>query len=347
MTLKFAVFTLMCIAFAGSITLQAQDSDQPPSATVMQAVDAAFPQELRFVGAPPSGLGAPVNPYNTCAAVFSQSADGTPNLIAAAYSGHGVEVAMLAYQSGAAQIVDAVKENWPLNTTDTHQFFFLGGQCDASIINLADPAQPESLLARTVEIMFGGQNWFFLWDQKKIRNITALRSGSGDPPDSDMYTTSVVDVDHRGAMQIVGNNGDLDKFPKDDGIASTGTERFFRYNGTTYEWAKTVLLLDECEPQPANWDESINGPWNGNIEEIDMHQTPAPGYHLKIVNGDRDGSNRVTSAKVEVNGATVVFPAEVNQGAETLTRTIQLQKQNRIKVTVDGPAKSHLYVMVE
>jgi len=78
-----------------------------------------------------------------------------------------------------------------------------------------------------------------------------------------------------------------------------------------------------------------------------MHPTPAPSYQLKIVNGDREGSNRVTSAKIEINGATIVSPTEVNSGVETLTRTIQLQKENMIKVTVDGPAKSYIYVTVE
>jgi hypothetical protein len=55
----------------------------------------------------------------------------------------------------------------------------------------------------------------------------------------------------------------------------------------------------------------------------------------------------VTSAKVEINGVTIVLPTEVNQGVETLTRTIQLQQEDEIKVTVDGPEKSHIYVTVE
>lgn len=349
---KFRLFALASIAFSGLITLLPQDADQQPSPAVMQAVEAAFPQGLRYVGAPPSGLGAPLNPYDTCAAVFNQSADGTPDLIAAAYSGNGVEVAMLSYQAGTAQIVDAVQDNWPHHTNRIHQFDFVGGSCDASIVNLSDPAQPDSPLAKTVEISFGGQDWYFLWDAKKLRNITALQtegaiSMNGLPPVSDMYTSGTVDVDHRGAMQIIGNNGDLDKFPQDDGIASTGAELLFRYNGTTYKLAKTLLLLYQCVPQPADWNETMEGHWNGNIGGIDMHQTPAPSYKLKIVNGDRDGNNRVTSAKVEINGVAIVSPSEVNQGVETLTRTIQLQKQNTIKATVDGPAKSHLYVVVE
>jgi hypothetical protein len=78
-----------------------------------------------------------------------------------------------------------------------------------------------------------------------------------------------------------------------------------------------------------------------------MHRTPAPNYELRVINGDRDGGNRVSSVKVEINGVTIVLPNEVNQGVETLTRTIQLRKENLIKVTVDGPEKSHLYVTVQ
>lgn len=354
---KFRVFALASIVFTGSITLLAQDADQQPSAAVMQAVEAAFPEGLRYVGAPPSGLGSPLNPYDTCVAVFSQTTDGAPDLIAAAYSGNGVEVAMLTYQPGAAQIVDAVQDNWPPHTNKIHQFDFGGGPCDVSIVNLADPAQLDSLLTKTVKISFGGQDWYFLWDGKKLRNITALMPGGipalnippdpNTPPDSYMHTSGIVDVDHRGAMQIIGNNGDLDNFPKDDGITATGTELFFRYNGTTYERAKTLLLLDLCEPKPANWNEEMEGPWRGTIDDIDMHETPALSYRIAFVNGDRDGSNRVTSATVEINGLTVVSSNEINQSVETLIRTIQLQKENKITVTVDGPAKSHLYVVVE
>jgi len=293
-----------------------------------------------------------VNPYDTCAAVFSQNTDGTPNLIAAAYSGNGVEVAMLSYQAGTAQVVDAVQDNWPHHTNKIHQFDLGGGPCDASIVNLDDHAQLDTLLAKTVEISFDGQDWYFLWDGKKLRNITALQSGGAIPRVdlpliTNMYTSRIVDVDHRGAMQIIGNNGDFDHFPKDDGITATGTTLFFRYNGNAYEKAKTFLLLYQCEPQPANWNETMEGHWNGNINYIDMHQTPVPNYQLTIVNGDRDGSNRVTSAKVEINGLTIIQSTEVNQNVEFLMRTIQLQKENKIKVTVDGPAKSHLYLIVE
>ncbi len=315
----------------------------------MKAAEAAFPQDLRYAGEAPSGGGSQLNPYDTCSAVYSRNADGMLDLTAAAYSGDGAEITMLANTAGAARIISAITNQ---------EFWLTDGECALQIVNLADPASPDSPLAKTLDVSFNeGPDWFFIWDGKKLQNITALqtekyvwRQGK-EVPNSAMYQARVVDIDLHGAKQIVGNNGDWDKFPQDDGIASTGTDTLFRYNGTTYAQAKTFLFLQEYEPNlPKTPDEVAAYKWGHAspwTQEINMHKAPAAGYQLTIVNGDRDGSNRVTSAKIEINGLLIVSPTEVSQAVETLTRTIQLKKENEINVTVDGPAKSHLYVMVE
>jgi hypothetical protein len=307
----------------------------------MQVVEASFPQDLRYAKEPASE-----NDYGTCASVFSGNADGTPSLIAAAYDGDGAEIAMLAYASSGATILSAVTNQ---------QFWLTDKQCELQIVSLADPDHPDSPLAKTIDVRFGGPDWFFTWDGEKLQSITALQKNSfywsgKEVPNSDIYGALIVDIDHSGPMQIVGTNGDGDKFPDDDGISATGTATLFRYNGTIYASAGTILSLREYEPNlPTSPDQQAKYAYGTHLwtTNIDMHKAPAPSYQLKIVNGDRDGSNRVTSAKVELNGATIILPTEINQTVETLTRTIQLQKQNKIKVTVDGPAKSHFYVMIE
>jgi len=319
--------------------LFAQDSDRTPGPAVRDAVEAVFPQDLRYAKEPASE-----NPYGTCAAVFSWNADGTPDLIATAYHGDGAEIAMIAYTPSGARILSAVTNQ---------QFWLTSGECDLSIDNLSDPTHPDSLLSRTIYATFDGSDWLFTWDGTRLKNITALGRKMAhwrgkDVPASVMNVKDIVDIDHRGAMQVISPMGGWDKFPDDDGIMSTGTDALYRYNGSTFAWAKTFLYFEEIEPQPLNWSESMNGSWaNANIHRISMHKTPAPNYQLRIVNGDRDGSNRVTSANIEINGVTIVLANDINQSMETLTRTIQLQKENKIKVTVDGAAKSHIYVMVE
>jgi hypothetical protein len=346
---QFSLLALIGFSLMGSLVLSAQNSDQTPTPAVMQAVEAAFPVSLRFVPAPPEGKGTLAQPYHSCASVFRTMQNGTPDLIAAGYSGHGSEVAMLAYQQGEAHII---------NASPILEKGLMDEGCEINIVNLADPKEPNWPLANAIDVSFsGGPVWFLTWGGNELQNITALVPGSGlpaynIPPRSAMSSGDIVDIDHSGPMQIVGSNGDGDTFPQEeDGISATGTLTLFRFNGTTYAPAKRNLLeCEEYEPNlPKTPDEQTFykgdiGPW---MSYIDMHTPPAPGYQLKIINGDRDGSNRVTSAKVDINGVTIISPTEVDQSVETLTRTIQLQKQNKIKVTVDGPAKSHVYVTVE
>lgn len=339
-------FALASIAFAGSITLPAQDADQQPSPEVMKAAQSAFPKQLIYAGGAPTAEGNETNPYHTCAAAFGQNADGTPDLIAAAFSGDGAEIAMLAYAQGVATIISAV----------TDQLFWLtDGPCELQLVNLADPDHPDSALAKTIDAAYDGPDWLFTWDGKTLQNITPLGKEVApwhgkEVPVAFMNIHDIVDVDHRGALQIISTDGDYDKFPRDDGIMSSGTYTLYRYDGKTFAPARTLMLIEEFEPNlPQTHDElasykSDDARW---VTAINMHQTPAPSYQLTIVNGDRDGSNRVSSAKVEVDGVTVIQPTEVNQGVEKLSRTIQLKKENTIKVTVDGPAKSHLYITVE
>jgi len=315
------------------IVLTAQDSDQPLSPAAMQAVLASFPKEFLSHGEPPTAdQNDPEDHSRTCAAVFSRKDDGSPDLIAAIYDGDRAEVAMLAYKQGAARMIDAV---------DDRQFNLGGEFCAIRIINLADPADSSSLLAKTVVASFdtnlSESDYYFVWNGKKLRNIAALNNGSRDE----------VDFDHSGPMQIEGFNGDGDRFPQDDGIMAGPTYTLFRYNGTTYAPAKILLSDCEANPQPANWEERSSGRWMNIGCGVEMHKTPALAYQLIIVNGDRDGSNRVTSAKVEIDGVTVVSPTEVNHGVESLTRTIRLRKKNQITTVVDGPPKSHVHVVVE
>ena len=148
---------LACAGFALAVSggLLAQNSDQAASPVVAQAVDAVFPQNLRFQPAPPSGEGSPTQPYHSCATVFSTMPDGTPNLVAAGYSGDGAEVAMLAYKAGGARIIDSVND---------HKLWLTDGECEAAMVNLADPAQAGSPLANAIQVSFGGPDWFFTWD---------------------------------------------------------------------------------------------------------------------------------------------------------------------------------------
>ena len=233
------LLALIGFILTAPVASSAQDADQQPSPAVMQAVESAFPKELRYPKDEESG-----DENSTCAAVFSKNADGTPSLLATAYSGDLVELAMVAYTSGAAKIISTIAQA---------QFGLEGGACGLGIDNLADPEHPGSSLAKTIEVSFhDGPSWFFTWDGKEFQNIAAFRV---DKVGRDRYTrvgnavkAEVVDIDHAGAMQIVGSNGDFENFQGDDGIMSSGTYTLYRYNGKVYAPAKTLTLIEEFEP---------------------------------------------------------------------------------------------------
>jgi hypothetical protein len=347
MARKFSSSVLICCVLTAPVVLTAQSSDQTPSPETVQAVLAAFPKDFLFDGKPPSFEDDQSSPSRACATVFRQKDDGSPDLIAAVYNGKGSEVAMLAHEQGAARIIDAVND----------QQLDLGGEfCSIEIINLADPADSSSPLAKTIAASFStnasdSEDYYFVWNGNKLVNIAALDHEPGLVAHrTKMAGSYAVDIDHSGPVQIVGSNSDSDKFPLDDGISASGTHTLFRYNGKVYAPVKTLIAIQEFEPNlPKTHDELAEYKFGAPqwVIAIGMHQTPAPRYQMKIINGDRDGSNRVSSAKVEVDGVTIVRPAEVNQGVETLTRTIHLRRKSAIKVTVDGPAKSHVNVVVE
>lgn len=346
---EFSLSVLISCLLMMPVAVTAQDSDQTLSPAAMHAVLANFPKEFLSDGKPPTAdQYDPEDHSRTCAAAFSHKPDGSADLIAAIYNGDRTEVAMLAYEHGTARVLDAA----------TSHDYFLGGEfCSINIVNLADPANPSSPLAKTVVASFntnygGTQDYYFVWNGAKLEIISPIfhQYGPKGVTDSDTYGSYAVDLDHSGTMQIVGNDGDDDRFPQDDGIASTGTSTLFRYNGATYEPAKSLLYVEEYEPNlPKTPDEQAEYKWGTAqwVRAISMHHAPAPSYQLTIINGDRGGSNRVTSAKIEINDVTVVLPHEVSQHVETLTRTIQLKKKSRIKVTVDGPPNSHMYVTID
>ena len=90
---------------------------------------------------------------------------------------------MLAYEQGAVRMIDIV---------DDRQFNLGGEFCSIQVINLADPADSPSPLAKTVVSSFDtnlrGSDYYFVWSGKNLVNIAALNNGSRD----------AVDIDHSG-----------------------------------------------------------------------------------------------------------------------------------------------------
>ena len=323
------LITALAGVFPAAVTAQQSTVDE-----VDQAVKDAYPAEMRPLPPPP---GAPAFQQRSCSAVYNRAGDGAPKLIAAAYTnGVSGRVVMLSYSKGPAGkgVANALAE-----ITD-RDLYFLGERCEVSIVDLADPASSSSPLKNTIKVSFEGADWFFLWNGTQLVSIGAVQQefGADQPPYTALSQTQIVDVERSGARQIVSVNGDSDQLPRDDGIAATATRTLFRFNGTRYAATRTFHFWASFDAQPgapSTWKQSI------------VLRSPAASYKLIVVNGSRKGTDRVSSARVVLNGQDVIAGSEVNLATDTLSKTVTLAAQNTIQMTVSGKAGSTVYVMVE
>ena len=80
-------------------------------------------------------------------------------------------------------------------------------------------------------------------------------------------------------------------------------------------------------------------------EVFRFNVSPAAGspYRVRIANGNPDGTERVSSAQVLVNGTYVVASKDVNQQVGSLERDVQLRAgENVVEVTLEAKPKGHL-----
>src|SRR5438132_855022 len=68
------------------------------------------------------------------------------------------------------------------------------------------------------------------------------------------------------------------------------------------------------------------------VENFSISSDAAAPFSIQIQNGDANGSNRVSSATIRLNGADVFTPANFNQTVGSLTKAINLLSTNTLEV---------------
>lgn len=108
-----------------------------------------------------------------------------------------------------------------------------------------------------------------------------------------------------------------------------------------------VMPVDSCS------DMVIAGPWHvvrdvqtkAEYISFSLAQLHNP-YTLAIVNGEPDGSFRVTSAMININGQEIAGQSEFSQQVAYLEREVVLQEQNVVEIIKENPPGAHLSITV-
>jgi len=70
-------------------------------------------------------------------------------------------------------------------------------------------------------------------------------------------------------------------------------------------------------------------------------------YRVKILNGDSQGQDRVSSGEVSLNGIIIVTPQQLNQQVSQITVPVTLQQSNILTVDLRSAVGRQLTVLVE
>src|SRR6266568_2018178 len=76
--------------------------------------------------------------------------------------------------------------------------------------------------------------------------------------------------------------------------------------------------------------------------QFSISATASGPYRMSIVNGNANGTQRISSATILVNGVSVVTQSDLNQHVGGLMKEVTLQRQNTIKITLNATPSSFI-----
>ncbi len=94
---------------------------------------------------------------------------------------------------------------------------------------------------------------------------------------------------------------------------------------TAPAFAQTVLFGPKQYTRTA-------GPPNQFTDTFTLPTSTTAPYTLHVVNGNANGTNRISSATIKLNGAQILGPSDFGQNVAVLDRTVTLQSTNTLEV---------------
>lgn len=200
---------------------------------------------------------------------------------------------------------------------------YMGGvEGEVELLDLDHDGRPEIVVTISRSRGLPGA-WIFKWTGEALRLIGPIHRG-GDAYDSDLADTTFLDLDGDGTLAVVDHhvggrpcddcdnheqfrlfrlqNGDLKLSGRLDGFL-----QFTRSTGAPRAQTETFTVVD-----------------------------PTAARQLTVVNGERDGSARVSSAQIVLNGQPVVGPSNFNQKVGVIHLPVALRENNTLTVTLDS-----------
>ena len=167
-----------------------------------------------------------------------------------------------------------------------------------------------------------------------MTNITPTRVISGTRG-SDICANSPIDLTHTGPLKIVCSNisGSL--------AVDEAAERpmdVYELTGPTYQVTSHLLTV---------WPFEIRGNPETQVAHFRKSVDSTGPYILRVINGDRTGSNRVSSGTITLNNVIIVEPSQLSAGTEFIEISIEsVPILNVLKAELGGTAGAKILITV-
>jgi hypothetical protein len=282
---------------------------------VEQIVEEFFPQELIDESQADFKKGGPA-PFRARAfALADLDGTGTANYIVAAYTnGFRARIRVLKLQGSTPTLI--AEPNLRL----------LGGIFPAvELVDIENDGRPEVVIhfSSATASLF---DWVFKWTGTELRLIGPSSVDEHGDTFTSLGDSNFDDVDGDEILEITQRSAETQTITvyRFDGqkFALTKTLNFFR---TFYRHAGTPVL---------------------QTAEFEV-QNPGGRFVLTIVNGDRNGANRVSSGTIKLNGVVVLTPNDLNQQVRTVVRQVTVLASNVLEAELAGKPTGQVLITVE
>lgn len=96
---------------------------------------------------------------------------------------------------------------------------------------------------------------------------------------------------------------------------------------------------------PRRFDRTTGSP-NQYTEQFSLPPCATAPYNLHVQNGSSSGTNRISSATVKLNGATILSQSDFNQNVSVIDRTVTLTATNTLDVSLASSPGSYLTITI-
>jgi len=296
-------------------------------------VKSFFPQWLTDESTKDYNAGGPP-PFEASASATGDLDGSGRAFIVAAYT-NGASAAVKVLQRQGASAVELAAPEFPL---------MLGIEPSVELLDLDHDRRPEVIVSFS-SFQGAHADWVLRWDGTTLKLIGPQEVDEYGDAGTLLQDALFIDLDGDGVLEIVNTPEDVDPAAGPQPLVH---DVYSLVNGK-YVPSTGLLFFDTFArpPKPAT---DVKGSQAQDAEPNVVTRTflmDAPGaYEMIIVNGDDDGTHKVTSAEIELNGVLVASPQTLGGNRRVTTVPVTVEESNTVRALLRGPRQTWLTIAI-